>query len=129
MHIIPNEDGLRSIPSWVSFGDEKILVGGAAKNAFGSNPENTVFDIQRLLGRNMAEVDMQQAAKHWPFQVQEKDGLPVVSVQYLREPRDFTPQEISGMLLGKMKETAEAYLGQKVTHAVVTVPKCEYLNK
>jgi hypothetical protein len=56
-------------------------------------------------------------------------GLPVVSVQYLREPRDFTPQEISGMLLGKMKEMAEAYLGQKVTHAVMTVPTCEYLNK
>jgi heat shock protein 5 len=129
MHIIPNEDGLRSTPSWVSFGDEKIVVGDAAKSAFGSNPENTVFDMQRLLGRNMTEVDIQQAKEHWLFQVQDKDDLPVVSVQYLREARDFTPQEVSGMLLSKMKGMAEAYLSQKVTHAVVAVPKCEYLHK
>jgi heat shock protein 5 len=123
-----NDHGQRSTPSWVAFGGNTRLVGDAAKDEFGSNPENTVFDVQRLLGRKMADVDMQQDAKHWPFKVKEKDGMPVVNVQYSHEARDFTPEEISGTILGKMKETAETYLGQMVTKAVITVPVCARID-
>jgi heat shock protein 5 len=123
-----NDHGQRSTPSWVAFGGNMRLFGDAAKDAFESNPENTVFDVQRLFGRKMADVDVQQNAKHWPFKVKEKDGMPVVNVQYLHEAQDFTLEEISGMILGKMKETAETYLGQRVTKAVVAVPACALID-
>ncbi|KAF7326861.1 hypothetical protein MVEN_02580000 [Mycena venus] len=104
------------------FSDDERLVGDSAKNAYHSNPKNTVFDAKRLIGRKMDDKDMKRDLKHWPFKVQEKNGKPSISVQYKGEERDFTPEEISAMVLTKMKETAEAYLGEKVTHAVVTVP-------
>ena len=115
-------------------------VGDAAKNAFHSNPENTVFDAKRLIGRKFSEPEVQRDMKHWPFKVIDNKGKPVIQVKHRGELRDFvrsfsspliphhpnhlpqTPEEISAMVLGKMKETAEAYLGKKVTHAVVTVP-------
>jgi heat shock protein 5 len=122
VEIIANDQGHRITPSWVSFTDEERLVGDSAKNAFHSNPRNTVFDAKRLIGRKMTDDDVQRDVKHWPFILKEKNGKPVVSVRHLGEERDFTPEEISAMVLGKMKETAEAYLGEKVTHAVVTVP-------
>jgi endoplasmic reticulum chaperone BiP len=74
----------------------------------------------------MDEADLKRDMKHWPFKVQEKNGKPAIQVAYKGETRDFTPEEVSAMVLGKMKETAEAYLGKKVTHAVVTVPACVY---
>ncbi|THU93826.1 heat shock protein 70 [Dendrothele bispora CBS 962.96] len=122
VEIIANDQGHRITPSWVAFSDDERLVGDAAKNAFHSNPKNTVFDAKRLIGRKMDDPDIQRDIKHWPFDVKEKGGKPVISVEYKGEKRDFTPEEISAMVLGKMKETAEAYLGEKVTHAVVTVP-------
>ncbi|KAI0830132.1 heat shock protein 70 [Trametes gibbosa] len=122
VEIIANDQGHRITPSWVSFTDDERLVGDSAKNAFHSNPENTVFDAKRLIGRKFDEPDVQRDMKHWPFKLVNKSGKPVVQVQYRGEARDFTPEEVSAMVLGKMKETAEAYLGQTVTHAVVTVP-------
>ncbi|KAK7440063.1 ATPase with role in protein import into the ER [Stygiomarasmius scandens] len=122
VEIIANDQGHRITPSWVSFTDDERLVGDSAKNAFHSNPKNTVFDAKRLIGRKMDDPDIQRDIRHWPFDVKEKGGKPVISVDYKGEKRDFTPEEISAMVLGKMKETAEAYLGEKVTHAVVTVP-------
>ncbi|KIK50753.1 hypothetical protein GYMLUDRAFT_51014 [Collybiopsis luxurians FD-317 M1] len=122
VEIIANDQGNRITPSWVSFTDDERLIGDAAKNAFASNPSNTVFDAKRLIGRKMDDQDIARDIKHWPFQVREKGGKPVISVSHKGDMRDFTPEEVSAMVLGKMKETAEAYLGEKVTHAVVTVP-------
>ncbi|KAH9033559.1 heat shock protein 70 [Lactarius hengduanensis] len=122
VEIIANDQGHRITPSWVSFTDEERLIGDSAKNAFHTNPTNTVFDAKRLIGRKIGEPDLQRDIKHWPFKVIDKTGKPAVQVQYRGEERDFTPEEISAMILVKMKETAEAYLGKKVTHAVVTVP-------
>jgi len=122
VEIIANDQGHRITPSWVSFTDDERLVGDSAKNAFHSNPQNTVFDAKRLIGRKMDDQDMKRDLKHWPFKVDEKNGKPVISVHFKGEDRSFSPEEISAMVLGKMKETAEAYLGEKVTHAVVTVP-------
>ncbi|KIY44930.1 heat shock protein 70 [Fistulina hepatica ATCC 64428] len=122
VEIIANDQGHRITPSWVSFTDEERLVGDAAKNAFHSNPSNTVFDAKRLIGRKFDDPDIQRDIKHWPFKVTNSAGKPNVQVQYKKETKTFSPEEISAMVLGKMKETAEAYLGHKVTHAVVTVP-------
>ncbi|KAG7087523.1 hypothetical protein E1B28_013482 [Marasmius oreades] len=122
VEIIANDQGNRITPSWVSFSEEERLVGDSAKNAYSTNPQNTVFDAKRLIGRKMDDPDIKRDMKHWPFAVKEKGGKPVISVDYKGDKRDFTPEEISAMVLTKMKETAEAYLGEKVTHAVVTVP-------
>ncbi|EJU00625.1 heat shock protein 70 [Dacryopinax primogenitus] len=122
VEIIANDQGHRITPSWVSFSDEERLVGDAAKNAFHTNPKNTVFDAKRLIGRRFDDPEVQKDMKHWPFDITNKGGKPVIQVQHKTELREFTPEEISAMVLGKMKETAEAYLGKKVTHAVVTVP-------
>ncbi|PFH49300.1 hypothetical protein AMATHDRAFT_63428 [Amanita thiersii Skay4041] len=122
VEIIANDQGHRITPSWVGFTDDERLVGDSAKNAFHSNPSNTVFDAKRLIGRRMDDPDIKRDMKHWPFKVLEKNGKPVISVQHKNQDRDFTPEEVSAMVLAKMKETAEAYLGEKVTHAVVTVP-------
>uniref|UniRef100_A0A0A9YKL6 Heat shock 70 kDa protein n=1 Tax=Lygus hesperus TaxID=30085 RepID=A0A0A9YKL6_LYGHE len=86
------------------------------------NPHNTVFDAKRMIGRKFEDHDLQSDMKHWPFKVVNKSGKPVVEVQYQGETRTFFPEEISGMVLAKMRDTAEAYLGEKVTKAVITVP-------
>ncbi|KAK2462475.1 hypothetical protein APHAL10511_005445 [Amanita phalloides] len=122
VEIIANDQGHRITPSWVSFTDDERLVGDSAKNAFHSNPENTVFDAKRLIGRRMDDKDIRRDMEHWPFKVTEKSGKPQITVKHKGEMRDFSPEEISAMVLSKMKEIAEAYLGEKVTHAVVTVP-------
>ncbi|KAI0946194.1 hypothetical protein AcV7_010231 [Taiwanofungus camphoratus] len=122
VEIIANDQGHRITPSWVSFTDEERLVGDSAKNAFHSNPENTVFDAKRLIGRKVDDPEVQRDQKHWPFKIVKKNDKPAIQVKYRSEMRDFTPEEISAMVLSKMKETAEAYLGKTVTHAVVTVP-------
>ncbi|TBU30947.1 heat shock protein 70 [Dichomitus squalens] len=122
VEIIANDQGHRITPSWVSFSDEERLVGDSAKNAFHSNPENTIFDAKRLIGRKFDDPEILRDMKHWPFKVVNKSGKPSVQVKYRGETREFTPEEISAMVLGKMKETAEAYLGRPVSHAVVTVP-------
>ncbi|KAK6346531.1 ATPase with role in protein import into the ER [Orbilia brochopaga] len=122
VEILANDQGHRITPSWVAFTDEERLVGDAAKNQAAANPKRTIFDVKRLIGRKYNDPDVQKDIKHFPFDVVNKDGKPAIKVQVSGEDRTFTPEEISAMVLGKMKEIAEAYLGKKVTHAVVTVP-------
>ncbi|KAF3933687.1 hypothetical protein ABW19_dt0201178 [Dactylella cylindrospora] len=122
VEILANDQGHRITPSYVAFTDEERLVGDAAKNQAAANPKRTVFDVKRLIGRKFNDKDVQSDIKHFPFDVVNKDGKPVIKVEVDGAARTFTPEEISAMILGKMKEIAEAYLGKKVTHAVVTVP-------
>ncbi|KAJ3092812.1 ATPase with role in protein import into the ER [Quaeritorhiza haematococci] len=125
VEIIANDQGHRITPSYVAFTAEgERLVGDAAKNQAPMNPTNTIFDAKRLVGRNFNDKDVQQDIKLWPFKiVQNKAGKPLIEVEIKEgERKQFAPEEVSAMVLGKMKEIAESYLGQKVTHAVVTVP-------
>ncbi|KAM3728100.1 Heat shockprotein [Dirofilaria immitis] len=124
VEIIANEQGNRITPSYVAFtgdGGER-LIGDAAKNQLTTNPENTVFDVKRLIGREYKDSTVQQDIKHWPFNVLDKGNKPMVRVAVGKSEKTFAPEEISAMVLGKMKEIAEAYLGKEVKHAVVTVP-------
>lgn len=123
VEIIANDQGNRITPSYVAFTkDDERLIGDAAKNQAAQNPENTIFDAKRLIGRKWGESDVKKDLKHFPFKLVEKNGKPAIKVAVRGENKVFTPEEISAMVLQKMKETAEAYLGHKVTHAVVTVP-------
>ncbi|EGG05645.1 uncharacterized protein MELLADRAFT_72112 [Melampsora larici-populina 98AG31] len=122
VEIIANDQGNRTTPSYVAFTDSERLIGDAAKNQVAMNPHNTVFDAKRLIGRKFADADVQDDMKHWPFKVIDKGGKPVISIEYRGETKEFTPEEVSSMVLLKMKETAEAYLGTTVANAVVTVP-------
>ncbi|CAF3478985.1 unnamed protein product, partial [Rotaria sp. Silwood2] len=123
IEIIANDQGNRITPSYVAFtSDGERLIGDAAKNQLTSNPENTVFDVKRLIGREFNDPSVQQDIRHFPFTVIEKNSKPIIQINTGKEQKLFTPEEISAMILGKMRETAEAYLGKKVTRAVVTVP-------
>ncbi|KAL2012279.1 hypothetical protein VTN00DRAFT_4997 [Thermoascus crustaceus] len=122
VEILVNDQGNRITPSYVAFTDEERLVGDAAKNQYSSNPKRTIFDVKRLIGRKYDDKDVQRDIKNFPFQVANKDGKPVVKVDVNKSPKTFTPEEVSAMVLGKMKEIAEGYLGKSVKHAVVTVP-------
>merc|ERR1719376_1361241 len=109
-------------PSYVGFTDTERLIGDAAKNQVAMNPTNTIFDAKRLIGRKFADTSVQADMKLWPFKVVERGGKPKLQVEYKSEEKTFSPEEISSMVLTKMKETAESYLGGKITNAVVTVP-------
>merc|ERR1712117_376853 len=108
--------------SYVAFTDTERLIGDAAKNQVAMNPNNTVFDAKRLIGRDFNDQTVQRDLKHWPFKVAQHGDKPKLEVEYKNETKTFTPEEISAMVLTKMKETAEAYLGHDVKDAVVTVP-------
>ena len=122
VEIIANEQGNRVTPSFVAFTPEERLIGDAAKNQAALNPRNTVFDAKRLIGRRFDDESVQKDMKTWPFKVIDVEGNPVIEVQYLEETKTFSPQEISAMVLTKMKEIAEAKIGKKVEKAVITVP-------
>ena len=122
VEIIANDQGNRTTPSYVAFTDTERLIGDAAKNQVAMNPANTIFDAKRLIGRKFDDSTVQRDMKHWPFQVVNDSGKPKLGVEYKCENKTFTPEEVSSMVLTKMKETAEAYLGHSVTDAVVTVP-------
>eukprot|EP00163_Fabomonas_tropica_P021283 TRINITY_DN372_c0_g2_i2.p1 TRINITY_DN372_c0_g2~~TRINITY_DN372_c0_g2_i2.p1 ORF type:complete len:617 (-),score=269.83 TRINITY_DN372_c0_g2_i2:201-2051(-) len=122
VEIIANDMGNRTTPSYVAFTDDERLIGDAAKNQAAINATNTVFDAKRLIGRNFKDSSVQSDMEHWPFKVVDVDSRPMIQVQYKGEEKTFAPEAISGMVLTKMKQTAEAYLGQKVKSAVVTVP-------
>lgn len=122
VEIIANDQGERTTPSYVSFTDSERLVGVAAKNASASNPTNTVYDAKRMIGRDFSDSKIQEDMKHYSFKVVDRSNKPKISVQYKDENKEFTPEEISAMILTKMKETAEAFLGKPVKNAVVTVP-------
>lgn len=122
VQIIPNDQGNRITPSYVAFTATERLIGDAAKHQVASNPTNTVYDAKRLIGRKFGDKTVQRDLKLWPFDVVNKDGKPYVKVQYKGEERVFAPEEISAMVLTKMKSIAETYLNKNITHAVVTVP-------
>nr|CAG8555019.1 5121_t:CDS:2 [Entrophospora candida] len=122
VEIIANDQGNRTTPSYVAFTDTERLIGDAAKNQVAMNPHNTVFDAKRLIGRRFNDQEVQSDMKHWPFEVVDKNTKPYIQIEYKGETKQFTPEEISSMVLTKMRETAEAFLGTKVANAVVTVP-------
>ena len=111
VEIIANDQGNRTTPSYVAFTDSERLIGDAAKNQVAMNPSNTVYDAKRLIGRNFDDHAVQQDMKHWPFDVVNENGKPKIQVEYKGEKKRFFPEEVSSMVLIKMKETAEAYLG------------------
>jgi len=122
VEIIANDQGNRTTPSYVAFTDTERLIGDAAKNQVAMNPNNTIFDAKRLIGRKFNESTVQSDMKHWPFKVVNVGDRPKLQVEFKCEEKTFTPEEISSMVLVKMKETAEAFLGETITDAVVTVP-------
>jgi L1 cell adhesion molecule like protein len=123
VEIIANDQGNRTTPSYVAFTDEERLVGDAAKGQAAANPLNTVFDAKRLIGRKFTDSSVQSDMKHWPFTVKQgTGGKPVIEVTSKGEKKEFLAEEISAAVLTKMKLTAEAFLGQDVTSAVITVP-------
>ncbi|KAF1845986.1 78 kDa glucose-regulated protein precursor [Cucurbitaria berberidis CBS 394.84] len=127
VEIIPNDQGNRTTPSWVAFTDDGRLIGNAAKDQFLSNPHRTIYDVKRIIGRNISEVDVQKNLRTFPFEVVESNGIPKVHVEVQGQKEEYSPEEVSAMILGKMRDIAEAYLGEKVTRAVVTVPA--YFNE
>merc|ERR1712214_210267 len=122
VEIIANDQGNRTTPSYVAFTDTERLIGDAAKNQVAMNPNNTVFDAKRLIGRDFNDQTVQRDMKHWPFEVVPAGAKPKIQVEFKCEKKTFTPEEVSSMVLTKMKETAEQYLGKTVKDAVVTVP-------
>jgi len=120
--IIPNDLGNRITPSYVAFTETERLIGEAAKNQAALNPENTIFDVKRLIGRSFKDPEVQRDKKLYPYDIVDKGGKPYINVKVKGENKVFSPEEISAMILTKMKETAEASLGQKVTNSVVTCP-------
>ena len=122
VEIIANDQGNRTTPSYVAFTDTERLIGEAAKNQAAINPHNTVFDAKRLIGRKFDDPEVVNDAKHFPFKIVQREGKPVVQVEFKGETKTFTPEEISSMILHKMMETAQGYLGCNITDAVVTVP-------
>lgn len=122
VEIIANDQGNRTTPSHVAFTDTERLIGEAAKQQVARNPQNSVFDAKRLIGRRFDDPVVQSDIKQWPFKVVNAAGKPKIKVEFRNEEKLFTPEEVSSMVLTKMKETAEAYLGQSIRDAVVTVP-------
>ncbi|KAL4557820.1 hypothetical protein LXL04_036013 [Taraxacum kok-saghyz] len=123
IEIITNDQGNRTTPSCVAFADAERLIGDGAKNQAAMNPANTIFDAKRLIGRRFSDSKVQEDMKLWPFKVIEGSAdTPKIVVSYKGQDKEFLAEEISSMILGKMKETAEAYLGKPVKKAVVTVP-------
>ena len=122
VEIIANECGNRITPSFVSFTADERLIGDAAKSGIASNPSNTVFDAKRLIGKNFNDAQVQDSLKHLSYKVINKSNKPTIQVEFRNETKEFSAEEIGSMVLGKMKEIAEAYLGEEVKDAVVTVP-------
>jgi len=122
VEIVANDQGNRTTPSYVAFTDTERLIGDAAKNQVAMNPSNTVFDAKRLIGRKFDDPTVQADMKHWPFKVINEAGRPKIQVEVKGETKTFFPEEVSSMVLTKMKETAEAFLGTTVKDAVITVP-------
>ena len=122
VEIIANDQGNRTTPSYVSFTNDERLIGDAAKSSVAQNPTNTVFDAKRLIGQKFTDANVQSDMKHFTYTVINKENKPYIQVEYNGETKVFAPEEISSMVLSKMKEIAEGYLGMPVTNAVITVP-------
>ena len=122
VEVIANDQGNRTTPSYVAFTDTERLIGDAAKNQISMNPTNTVYDAKRLIGKEFNSPEVQSDIKHFSFKVKNRANKPAIAVNYKGEEKLFSPEEISSMVLTKMKETAEAYLNTEVKDVVVTVP-------
>merc|ERR1711934_210815 len=122
VEIIANDQGNRTTPSYVAFTDTERLIGDAAKNQCAMNPTNTIFDAKRLIGRKFNDPVVQSDMKHWPFKLVDDKGTPKLEVKYKGEEKVFAAEEVSSMVLTKMKETAEAFTGKDIKDVVVTVP-------
>jgi len=123
IEIIANDQGLRTTPSYVSFTENERLLGTAAKNTASRNPENTIFDAKRLIGRNFSDKLVQDDIKLWPFTVKKGPmDKPLIVASHKGEEKEFAAEEISSMLLSHLKEIAESFLGHDVKKAVITVP-------
>ena len=123
VEIIANDQGNRTTPSYVAFTDSERIIGDSAKNQVSMNTDNTIFDAKRLIGRKFSDEQIQQDMKHWPFKVtSDSSNKPIITVEYKGEEKQLKPEEISAMILTKMKQVAENYLGKKVQSAVITVP-------
>lgn len=122
VEIIANDQGNRITPSYVAFTDTERLIGDSAKNQAAINPENTIFDAKRLIGRRYNDIEVQNDMKLWPFKVINENGKPHIKCTFKNEEKIFKPEEISSMVLVKMKETAESFIGTKITDAIITCP-------
>jgi molecular chaperone DnaK (HSP70) len=122
VEIIANDLGSRITPSWVAFTDTDRLIGDAAKSQVTINPTNTIYDMKRLIGRKWDDEEVQRDAKLYPFKIVNDNGKPIVEVSIKGEKKHFAPEEISAMVLGKMRNIAEVYLGKQIKNAVVTCP-------
>jgi heat shock protein 1/8 len=122
VEVIANDQGNRTTPSFVSFTEEERLIGDAAKSMASTNPKNTVYDAKRLIGRNYNDAAVQEDMKHYSYSIINKNNKPIIKVDYKNEVKEYTPEEISSMILYKMKQVAEAYLGTEINDAVITVP-------
>ncbi|XP_065210419.1 heat shock 70 kDa protein cognate 4-like isoform X2 [Planococcus citri] len=122
VEIIANDQGSRITPSYVAFTDNGTLIGEAAENQSKSNPKNTIYDVQKMLGCKYNDVHSLASVKHWPFQITEHNEKPQLKVKHLGSYQKYFPEDISSVIIGKMKETAEAYLGKTIRNAVITVP-------
>jgi len=122
VEIIANDQGNRTTPSYVAFTEKERLIGDGAKNQCAINPKNTIFDAKRLIGRNFDDKDIQNDMLSWPFEVVSKNNKPFFKVSHLGEIKQFSPEEISSMILSKLKDIASSYLGTEVKNAVITVP-------
>jgi heat shock protein 1/8 len=122
VEIIANDQGNRTTPSFVSFTSEERLIGDPAKTVAASNAKNTIYDAKRLIGRNYNDSHMKDEMKHFSYNIIDKNNKPIIEINYKDEPKQFTPEEISSMILYKMKEISESFLGETITDAVITVP-------
>ena len=122
VEIIPNELGNRITPSVVAFTDDDRLVGEAAKNQAALNPKRTIYSVKRLIGRKYNDKEVQMDKKLLPYDIIDKDGKPYIQVETKGQKKLYSPEEISAMVLTKMKTVAENFLGTKVKNAVITVP-------
>lgn len=120
--IISNDQGNRTMPSYVAFNDQERLIGEAAKNQASINPENTVYDAKRLIGRRFDDTNVQNDINHFSFPVVNVDGKPMISIKRNGETNTYSPEQIASMVLQKLKSVAESYIGDTVTDAVITVP-------
>jgi L1 cell adhesion molecule like protein len=121
--IIANDQGNRTTPSYVAFTENERIIGDGAKNQASSNPTNTIFDAKRLIGKNYSDPVVQNDIKNFSYNVsKDANDKPIIKATYKGEEKSFTPEQISSMILVKMKEIAENYIGKEVKDAVITVP-------
>lgn len=120
--IIANSQGNRTTPSYVAFTENERLIGNSAKNQVVSNPRNTIYDAKRLIGRKFMDKEVQDELKFFSYDIIEKKGKPFIKISHGDEQKDFSPEQISAMILSHMKQIAEDYLGEDVKNVVITVP-------